>query len=77
MMPVRLKPVAPRSRVKYFTTEPLRSHNNGMLIKNCKVFLLQNMCFMTANSVASDEMHSAYAPFVCVCVQGGGGGGVG
>ena len=26
-MPVRLKPAAPWSRVKYSTTEPLRSHS--------------------------------------------------
>ena len=27
--PVRLKPAAPRSRVKHSTTEPLRSHDLG------------------------------------------------
>ena len=29
MMPVRLEPTAPRSRVKHSTTEPLRSLNSG------------------------------------------------
>ena len=29
MTPVRLEPAAPRSRVKYSTTEPLRSHAIG------------------------------------------------
>ena len=37
MTPVRLKPAAPRSRVKHSTTEPLRSLNNirGININHC------------------------------------------
>ena len=40
MTPVRLKPAAPRSRVKHSTTEPLRSLNIGCY-KNAKIGTLQ------------------------------------
>ena len=36
--PVRLEPVAPRSRVKYFTTEPLRS----LFLKEYEHFIIRS-----------------------------------
>ena len=42
MMPVRLEPAAPRSRVKHSTTEPLRSYS----IPSDTIFNLLTLCIL-------------------------------
>ena len=49
MTPVRLKPAAPRSPVKHFTTEPLRSLIFHAILSS--VNLVKNLLFKPRNTI--------------------------